>query len=61
MKNNSLLTREFIEHINRQLKEIKLNSREVETINKVDILIEYTRNYFDTFFEVIKMLLVVEH
>lgn len=47
MRNNSFLACEFIEDINKQLIEIKLNSRETETINKVQVLMEYVKGYYD--------------
>ncbi|MBC8062226.1 MAG: hypothetical protein H7Y18_16380 [Clostridiaceae bacterium] len=47
MRNNSFLILEFIENINKQLIEIKLTSREAETINKVTDLMEYVKIYYD--------------
>lgn len=47
MRNKSFLDHEFIENINKQLMEIKLDSKEIETINKVQVLMEYVKNYYD--------------
>lgn len=47
MRTNSFLTREFLENISKELLEIKLNSREIETINKVEALMEHVKVFRD--------------
>jgi len=46
MENNSFLTSKLIENINKQLIEIKRNSKETQTLDGIQCLMDYLKNYY---------------